>query len=105
MCWAESEEEAQDRLEIWPNAALGGDLGYELPRPRHFEQACENVTEEDIGEAIPCGPDRRPLPRGHPQLREAGYTHIYFTQIGRDQEGFFRFLDRGLALALTGPLV
>ena len=43
MCWAASEEEgATTACEIWPNAALGGDLGYELPRPEHFEQATED---------------------------------------------------------------
>jgi coenzyme F420-dependent glucose-6-phosphate dehydrogenase len=97
LCWAESEEAGRrTALEIWPNAALGGDLSYELPLPLHFEQASENVTEDDIGEAIPCGPD---VDRYAEQVREyeqAGYTHIYFHQIGRDQEGFFRFWEQEL---------
>jgi coenzyme F420-dependent glucose-6-phosphate dehydrogenase len=97
LCWAESEEAGRKIAhEIWPNAALGGDLSYELPLPEHFQQASENVTEEDIGEAIPCGPA---VDRYVEQVREyeqAGYTHIYFHQIGRDQEGFFRFWEREL---------
>jgi coenzyme F420-dependent glucose-6-phosphate dehydrogenase len=92
MCWASSEEEgAKTACEIWPNAALGGDLGYELPRPAHFEQATEDVTPEQIAEAIPCGPDPERYLDDIRSYEQAGYTHIYFHQIGRDQEGFFRF--------------
>jgi G6PDH family F420-dependent oxidoreductase len=97
MCWAESEEEGRKTaLEIWPNAALGGDLSYELPLPLHFEQASENVTEEDIGEVIPCGPDVDRYVEQFREYEQAGYTHIYFHQVGRDQDGFFRFFEQEL---------
>src|SRR5215216_4158737 len=92
MCWAASEEEgAKTACEIWPNAALGGDLGYELPRPEHFEQATEKVTPEDIAEAIPCGPDPDRYLEDIRAYEQAGYTHVYFHQVGYDQDGFFRF--------------
>jgi coenzyme F420-dependent glucose-6-phosphate dehydrogenase len=97
MCWAPTEEEGRKTaLEIWPNAALGGDLSYELPLPRHFEQATEDVTEEGIGKAIPCGPDAERYVEDFREYERAGYTHIYFHQIGRDQEGFFRFFEQEL---------
>jgi G6PDH family F420-dependent oxidoreductase len=45
VCYAESEEQAvRTAHEWWPNAALGGELGQELPLPRHFQQAAETVT-------------------------------------------------------------
>jgi coenzyme F420-dependent glucose-6-phosphate dehydrogenase len=91
-CWAASEEEgAKTACEIWPNAALGGDLGYELPLPAHFEQATADVTPDDLAEAIPCGPDADRYVEDIRQYEQAGYTHIYFHQIGYDQEGFLRF--------------
>ena len=91
-CWAASEKEgARTACEIWPNAALGGDLGYELPLPAHFEQATEDVTPDKIAEAIPCGPDPERWLEDIRAYQDAGYTHIYFHQIGYDQEGFFRF--------------
>jgi hypothetical protein len=31
---------------------------------------------------------------------DAGYDHIYFHQIGADQDGFFRFWEQELAPAL-----
>jgi coenzyme F420-dependent glucose-6-phosphate dehydrogenase len=102
MCWAESVEDgANTACEIWPNAALGGDLGYELPRPAHFEQATEEVTPEDIAEAIPCGPDPKRYLEDIRAYEQAGYTHIYFHQIGYDQEGFFRFWRDELQPKLT----
>jgi coenzyme F420-dependent glucose-6-phosphate dehydrogenase len=97
MCWAESEEQARKTvLEIWPNAALGGDLSYELPLPRHFEEGSENVTEDDIAEAIPCGPDVDRYVEDFRSYKQAGYTHVYFRQIGRNQEPFFRFFEQEL---------
>ena len=92
VCWAATEEgAAKTACEIWPNAALGGDLTYELPRPAHFEQATEWVTADAIAEEIPCGPDPERYLEDIKAYEEAGYTHIYFHQIGPDQEGFFRF--------------
>jgi coenzyme F420-dependent glucose-6-phosphate dehydrogenase len=92
MCWAKTEEEgAKTACEIWPNAALGGDLSYELPLPEHFEQSTEDVTPEELAEAIPCGPDVERYVEAIREYEQAGYTHIYFHQVGHDQDGFFRF--------------
>ncbi|MFL5973369.1 MAG: TIGR03557 family F420-dependent LLM class oxidoreductase [Gaiellaceae bacterium] len=96
-CWAATEDEgAKTACEVWPNAALGGDLTYELPLPLHFEQATQDVKPEDLAEAIPCGPDADRWLEDIRAYEQAGYTHIYFHQIGRDQEGFLRFWSEEL---------
>jgi coenzyme F420-dependent glucose-6-phosphate dehydrogenase len=96
-CWAASEEEgAKTACEIWPNAALGGDLCYELPRPEHFEQATADLRPEDLAEAIPCGPDPDRYLDDIRTYEQAGYTHVYFHQVGYDQDGFFRFWQEKL---------
>ena len=101
-CWATSEEEgAKTASEIWPNAALGGDLGQELPRPENFEQATQWVTAEAIAEKIPCGPDPERFVEDIRVYEEAGYTHVYFHQVGYDQDGFFRFWTEELAPRLS----
>jgi G6PDH family F420-dependent oxidoreductase len=97
VCWGETEEQARrTALEWWPNAALPGELGQILPQPAHYEQAAQLVTEEQIGEAIACGPD----PERHLELIrrfvEAGYDRVFVHQVGPDQEGFFRFYEREL---------
>ena len=91
-CWAPDEASAlRTAYEYWPNAGLKGELSQELPTPAYFEQACQLVRAEDVGQEVICGPDpARHLEKIH-QLAEAGYDHIYVHQIGPDQEGFFRF--------------
>jgi coenzyme F420-dependent glucose-6-phosphate dehydrogenase len=102
LCWAKSEDEGKKTVkEIWPNAGLGGDLGYELPLPRHFEQASENVSEDDLAEKVPCGPDPEPVVEKVREFERAGFDHVYFHQIGRDQDGFFRFWSDELAPKLS----
>jgi coenzyme F420-dependent glucose-6-phosphate dehydrogenase len=70
------------------------------PLPSHFEEAAEQIEEEDIGESIVCGPD---LDRHVAAIREyvdAGYDHVYVHQIGPDQAGFIEFCERELLPAL-----
>ncbi len=108
VCWAESEEAARKTAhEIWPNVAVQGELTQELRVPQHYEQAAEMVTEDDVAEMVPCGPD----PERHlDKIRafaEAGFDHVYVHQIGPDQEGFFRFyrseIMPRLERAASGP--
>ncbi len=94
VCWNESEEAAvKVAKEWWPNVAVPGELGQELPLPRHFEQASENVSDEDIAEKVACGPDaHRHLEMIH-KYADAGYSHVWVHQIGPDQDGFFEFYE------------
>jgi coenzyme F420-dependent glucose-6-phosphate dehydrogenase len=95
VCWAESEEEARKTaVEIWPNAGLRGPLSQELALPSHFEEACAMVGEDDIAEAIVCGPDRDHHLEGIQRFLDAGYDEVYVHQIGPDQEGFIDFYER-----------
>jgi coenzyme F420-dependent glucose-6-phosphate dehydrogenase len=92
VCWAESEREARrTAFEVWPNAAITGALGQELPLPEHFEQAAQMVTEEDVAEKVVCGPDAEAHLNEINAYAEAGFDHVYVHQIGPDQEGFIRF--------------
>ena len=47
-----------------------------------------------------CGPAVEPIVDSVRQYRDAGYDHLYFHQIGRDPDGFFRFWERELQPAL-----
>ena len=94
VCWAESEAEARRTVhEYWPNTGLPGELGQELSTPIHFEQATELVTEERAVEHVPCGPDPERYVETIEQFDDAGFDHVYFHQVGPDQEGFFRFFE------------
>ena len=94
-CFAADEAEARrTAFEWWPNAAIGGELGWELPQPAHFEQAVETVSEEDVAEVVTCGPDPDRHVEALTKFADAGYDHVYVHQIGPDQEGFLRFYER-----------
>jgi G6PDH family F420-dependent oxidoreductase len=95
VCWAPSEAEARrTALKIWPNAALGGELSQELPTPAHFQQATKSATEDQVAEAVVCGPD----PQRHIELIDkyvdAGFDRIYVHQVGPEQEGMIEFYRR-----------
>jgi coenzyme F420-dependent glucose-6-phosphate dehydrogenase len=95
LCWAEDEEQAkQTAFEVWPNAAVKGELMQELPNPEHFEQATQMVTADDVAESVVCGPDPGPVIEQIDAYADAGYDHVYLHQVGRDQEGFFGFAER-----------
>jgi coenzyme F420-dependent glucose-6-phosphate dehydrogenase len=100
-CWAEDEEQAKETAHrVWPNAALKGDLAQELPLSLHFEQAAQSVTPDHMAESVALGPDPLPYVEMTRKYVEAGFDHVYFHQVGRDQEGFFRFWEQELAPAL-----
>jgi coenzyme F420-dependent glucose-6-phosphate dehydrogenase len=89
VCWAKSEVDARrTALEWWPNAGLKGPLSQELALPSHFEAASSMVTEDEIAEEIPCGPDLDSHPERIQSFADAGFDHVYVHQIGPDQGGF-----------------
>jgi G6PDH family F420-dependent oxidoreductase len=106
VCWARDEREARETVHrIWPNAGVPGQLSQDLPTWMHFEEAAKIVTEEQATKSVPCGPDiAEHVMKSVAKYVDAGYDHLYFHQIGRDQAGFFRFWERELRPAL-GSLV
>jgi coenzyme F420-dependent glucose-6-phosphate dehydrogenase len=101
VCWAANEDEAKKTAyEWWPNAGLGGELSQELPLPRHFEQAAQLITPDDLAEKLPLGPDPERHLESIKAFLDAGYDHVYIHQIGPDQDGFFDFYERELASRL-----
>jgi G6PDH family F420-dependent oxidoreductase len=103
VCWADSVEQGRrTAYETWPNAAIPGQLAQDLPTWTHFEQASEVVTEDDAIRSVPCGPDLvDALKDSVQQYVDAGYDHLYFHQIGPDQEGFLDYWHRELRAALS----
>ena len=97
ICWASSEDDAKETAhKWWPNAAVGGNLPWEVPLPSLFEDAAENVSPDDVAESVICGPDPEPLVEQVKEFADAGFTNVYFHQVGPDQEGFLRFAESEL---------
>ena len=70
----------------------------------HFESASELVDEDTAVGSTPCGPDVGPVVESVRKYVDAGFDHLYFHQIGPDQEGFFRFWTSTLQDAITDKL-
>jgi G6PDH family F420-dependent oxidoreductase len=102
ICWADDADTARKTArEIWPNAGISGQLSQDLPTWTHFEQATESLTVDQVTKSLPCGPDiASELVENVGTYVDAGYDHLYFHQIGPDQEGFFRFWERELEPSL-----
>jgi coenzyme F420-dependent glucose-6-phosphate dehydrogenase len=92
VCYAASEEEARKTArEVWPNAAMEGPLGQELPTTKEYEAVAELVTEDDVAETVVCGPDpERHLDKLR-EFKDAGFTHVFVHQVGPEQDAFIRF--------------
>jgi coenzyme F420-dependent glucose-6-phosphate dehydrogenase len=101
VCWAATEAEARRTArEWWPTVAIHGEASQELPSPAHFEQLTRSVTEEQVAEVVPCGPDAARHLAKIAEYVDAGYDHVYIHQIGPDQAGFIKFAEGELLPAL-----
>ncbi|MGH3048631.1 MAG: TIGR03557 family F420-dependent LLM class oxidoreductase [Gaiellaceae bacterium] len=97
VAYDEDAEAGHERARrLWPNLALAGSGGQELPAPRDFESSAANVTVEDVAEQTPAGPDPEPYLELIGRYAEAGFTHVYVHQIGENQDAFAEFASREL---------
>jgi G6PDH family F420-dependent oxidoreductase len=95
VCVADGEDEAVETAhENWRQSALPGELNQELSTPKHFDQASQLVSEADVREgSIVTDTDPQAHVDSIQQCLDAGYDHVYFHQIGDDQEAFFEFYE------------
>ncbi|MBT8213165.1 MAG: LLM class flavin-dependent oxidoreductase, partial [Acidimicrobiia bacterium] len=97
VCWAGDKEQAIDTAHrIWPNPGLPGQLAQDLRTIAHFEDAVKTVSRDSIARDVPTGPDPESYLQAAKEAVAAGVDHLYFHQIGPDQEGFLRFWDEEL---------
>jgi G6PDH family F420-dependent oxidoreductase len=95
VCWDEQEQRArQTAYRLWPNDGLPGELAQILPTPAHFEQASELVREDQIAEAIPCGPDLDAHLEKIREYEDAGFDELYVQQVGDGHERLFELYSQ-----------
>ena len=89
VCWDESDSAAKEIAhEWWPNGALPGQLGQELPTPTHFQEAAETLSEDDVADAYLCSSDPDDHVENIEEYVDAGFDHVYVHQVGPNQEEF-----------------
>jgi G6PDH family F420-dependent oxidoreductase len=95
VVWHKDEAEARRiAMHNWPTSAVPGELGQELPLPRHFEQAAQLVTEDELAKHIICGADVAKHIKAFAEYVDAGFTHVYVHQVGPEQSAFFEAYQR-----------
>lgn len=89
VCWGEDQTKAEELAhELWAFSSLPGQLAQDLRTVSDFEEAVGLVRREDVASSVPCGPDPEPMAAAAREAVDAGVDHLYFHQIGPDQEGF-----------------
>jgi G6PDH family F420-dependent oxidoreductase len=97
ICWARDEAEAKRTARhFWPTTLVPPPIHAELPRPSHFEALVKDATEEQVAANVLCGPDPERYIERIKSYLEAGLDHVYFHQVGPDQEGFLQFFQQEL---------
>ena len=94
---ADEEQSAKTALEYWGYTVLGGQASQELSLPKHYQEAIKGLaTPEVIKKSVVCGPDPEKYHEKVKEYVDAGFTHVYFHQVGPDQDSFFEFAKKEL---------
>lgn len=97
VCWAKDEQSARETaFKWWANSGVTGQLSQELALPQYFEQATRMLDPKEATKSMPLGPDPEKYVQDVQKYTDAGFTHLYFHQVGPDQEGFFQFAEKEL---------
>ena len=92
VCYATSKDAAKKTaFDVWPNALVEGSASQELPLPSDFEELVEGRNADELEETLTLGPDPDEYLDQIRAYDEAGYTHVYFHQVGPDQDSFLEF--------------
>ncbi|NHN54738.1 TIGR03557 family F420-dependent LLM class oxidoreductase [Calidifontibacter sp. DB0510] len=96
ICWGPDEAEAKKRAHDQFRWFAGGfGVNADIPTPAGFAAATAYVTEDDVADAMPCGPDLDRIVEAVSAYWEAGFTDIALVQIGGEDQQ--RFLDEAAA--------
>jgi G6PDH family F420-dependent oxidoreductase len=105
LCWARDRDEAVATVRRWfPTEALPSQLLSELATPNELAAAAELVSDDQLADAVVCGPDPGPVVDAVHRLVATGFTRVYLHQVGPDQAGFLAFLRHELLPALGADL-
>lgn len=105
LCWDKDEAEAKRTArEFWPTTVLSWASRSDIATPEVFADVTKTATEEDIAKNIPCGPNLDPVIKQVQEFVKAGFDHIYFHQVGKNQMEFLRVYADELLPAIRARL-
>jgi probable non-F420 flavinoid oxidoreductase len=74
--------------EQWAAGVLGPPLSWDLPLPRHFDAAVENVRPEDLHESVLISNDLAWHAERLAEYLELGFDQLYLHHVGKEQREF-----------------
>ncbi len=96
---AEARRRAHEQFRFF---GLGWPVNSELPYPRSFVQATNGLSEDEVAQQIPCGPDVNRHVEAVRKFVDAGFTHVAIVQVGdAAQSSFLDFAENELLPALA----
>jgi len=104
VCWGTDRNACVQRAhELFRWFGGGWKVNAELPGTDGFSGATQFVRDDDVAEAIPCGPDIDAIVKAVRQFEEAGFTDVALVQIGDEsQRDFLQIAEKELLPALRG---
>ncbi|MDP9822904.1 TIGR03557 family F420-dependent LLM class oxidoreductase [Nocardioides massiliensis] len=104
VCWGPDKDAAvRTAHEQFRWFAGGWKVNAELPGTAAFDAATQFVTEADVADNIPCGPNTDAIVAAVREFEEAGFTDVALIQIGdSSQEDFLAYAEAELLPALRG---
>ena len=89
VCWGSDEAGCRRLAHEQFGWSLGGwKIQADLPNTPNFEAFVDAVTEEQVAQKIPCGPDTEKIVESVKAFVDAGFTEVALVQGGQDQAAF-----------------
>jgi G6PDH family F420-dependent oxidoreductase len=104
VCWGEDRDACIERAhELFRWFGGGWKVNAELPGTAAFAGASQFVTQDDVADSIPCGPDLEGIVKAVREFEDAGFTDVALVQIGDEsQRDFLAVAEKELLPALRG---
>ena len=100
ISWGTDRDEAVARAHDQFRWFAGGwKVNAELPGPAAFASATQFVRQEDVAEALACGPDVTAHVEAVRPFVDAGFTHVALVQVGGETQPEFLDLRRARTAA------
>ena len=101
MAWEPTEAKGLETAQLFRFGLQGWNVSAELPNPAHFADATQFMTDEQVGEQVPHGPDPEAYVTGIQEFIDAGFERIAIVPVGDDLIGTLDFFENEVRPNLT----
>lgn len=93
FAWEPTKEQGIETARRFRFGMQGWEVAAELPNPAHFAAATQFFTDDQIGDAIPHGPDPEPYVTACQEFIDAGFSSIAIVPVGDDFDATIDFWE------------